>query len=132
MIVSHEQIPFCKNDFYGGCRTPIHGIIGMASLALDTDLTVEQRDHLETVSQSADCLLHIVNAILDLAKIESGCLELERVPFSLSGTLGSTMKMLKVSTRILRLPEIRLVLHSTSIALHMEKCSLYSYLQFPT
>lgn len=68
----------------------------MASLALDTDLTEEQREHLETVSQSADCLLHIVNAILDLAKIEAGRLELEHMPFSLSGTIESTMKMLQV------------------------------------
>jgi osomolarity two-component system sensor histidine kinase NIK1 len=78
-------------------RTPIHGIIGMASLALDTDLTEEQREHLITVSQSADCLLHIVNAILDLAKIEAGRLELEHVPFKLSDIIGSTMKMLQVS-----------------------------------
>lgn len=68
----------------------------MASLALDTELTQEQREHLETVSQSADCLLHIVNAILDLAKIEAGRLELEHVPFSISDTIGSTMKMLQV------------------------------------
>ena len=78
------------------CRTPIHGIIGMTSLALDTDLTDEQREHLETVSQSADCLLHIVNAILDLAKIEAGRLELEHVPFNLSGITESTVKMLQV------------------------------------
>jgi osomolarity two-component system sensor histidine kinase NIK1 len=78
-------------------RTPIHGIIGMTSLALDTNLSDEQREHLETVSQSADCLLHIVNAILDLAKIEAGRLELEQIPFSLSATIESTMKMLQVS-----------------------------------
>ena len=78
-------------------RTPIHGIIGMTSLALDTNLSDEQREHLETVSQSADCLLHIVNAILDLAKIEAGRLELEHIPFSLSATIESTMKMLQVS-----------------------------------
>lgn len=69
----------------------------MASLALDTELSEEQREHLETVSQSADCLLHIVNAILDLAKIEAGRLELEHVPFNLVETIGSTMKMLQVS-----------------------------------
>lgn len=68
----------------------------MASLALETDLTEEQREHLDTVAQSADCLLHIVNAILDLAKIEAGRLELESVKFSLSDTISSTMKMLQV------------------------------------
>lgn len=70
----------------------------MASLALETDLTDEQREHLETVSQSADCLLHIVNAILDLAKIEAGRVELERVHFSVSHTMASTMKMLQVNS----------------------------------
>ena len=70
----------------------------MASLALETDLTDEQREHLETVAQSADCLFHIVNAILDLAKIEAGRVELERVEFSVLDTISSTIKMLQVKS----------------------------------
>lgn len=59
-------------------------------------LVAELADHLETVGQSADCLLNIVNAVLDLAKIEAGKLELELVPFRIRDTLGATMKMLQV------------------------------------
>jgi signal transduction histidine kinase len=71
----------------------------MASLALDIDLTEEKREHLINVSQSADCPLHIVNAILDLAKIEAGRLELEHVPSKLSDIIGSTIKKFQVRAK---------------------------------
>jgi two-component system, sensor histidine kinase and response regulator len=64
-------------------RTPMNGIIGMTELALDTEVTAEQRDYLSMVKSSADALLGIINDILDFSKIESGRLELECVPFSL-------------------------------------------------
>jgi two-component system, sensor histidine kinase and response regulator len=64
-------------------RTPLNGIIGMTELALDTPLTLEQREYLDAVRLSGQNLLAIVNDILDISKIESGRLELERVPFSL-------------------------------------------------
>ena len=53
-------------------RTPMNGIMGMTELALDTELTDEQRDYLVTVKSSADALLSLINDILDFSKIESG------------------------------------------------------------
>jgi PAS domain S-box-containing protein len=75
-------------------RTPLNGIIGMTELALDTPLTTEQRDYLETVSRSAEALLLIVNDILDFSKIEAGKLELESTDFRLHDTLDDTLHTL--------------------------------------
>jgi len=75
-------------------RTPMNGIIGMTELALDTDLTSEQREYLTMVKSSADSLLRILNDILDFSKIEAQKLELESVNFSLRDSLGDTMKSL--------------------------------------
>ena len=75
-------------------RTPMNGILGMTELALDTELTLEQRRYLELVKSSADSLLMIVNDILDFSKIEAGKFELDAIPFSLRDRLGDAMKTL--------------------------------------
>jgi two-component system, sensor histidine kinase and response regulator len=77
-------------------RTPMNGIIGMAELALDTDLTAEQREYLNVVKGSADSLLRLLNDILDFAKIEAGKLDLEALEFRLRDSLESTIKTLAV------------------------------------
>ena len=53
-------------------RTPLNGVIGMTDLALETEMTEEQREYLETVKLSADALLNVINDILDFSKIEAG------------------------------------------------------------
>ncbi len=53
-------------------RTPMNGVIGMTGLLLDTSLTAEQREFVETIRTSGDALLTIINDILDFSKIESG------------------------------------------------------------
>ena len=75
-------------------RTPLNAILGMTSLALQTRLTVEQQDYLETVKSSADALLGLINDILDFSKIEARRLDLERVEFDLREEVGDTLKLL--------------------------------------
>jgi signal transduction histidine kinase/DNA-binding response OmpR family regulator len=64
-------------------RTPMNGFLGMIELVLDSSLTAEQREQLETAQRSALSLLQLLNDILDLSKIESGRMMLEQIPFNL-------------------------------------------------
>jgi len=75
-------------------RTPMNGVLGMTELALDTDLTPEQRQYLDLAHASAESLLAVINDILDFSKIEAGKLDLDRVSFGLREVLGSTLKTL--------------------------------------
>ena len=77
-------------------RTPMNGVIGMTELALDTDMTAEQREYLNMAKNSADSLLSLLNDILDFSKIEAGKLDLEEIDFGLRDSLDTTMKTLSV------------------------------------
>ena len=77
-------------------RTPMNGVIGMTDLVLDTQLTGEQRDYLETVKSSAESLLVIINDILDFSKFEAGHLELHPVRFNLRDDLEKDLRALAV------------------------------------
>jgi CheY-like chemotaxis protein len=74
--------------------TPLNGIIGMTELALDTSLTPEQREYLQSVKCSAESLLQVISDILDFAAIEAGELELDELPFSLREHLGHVLEAL--------------------------------------
>jgi signal transduction histidine kinase/ligand-binding sensor domain-containing protein/CheY-like chemotaxis protein/HPt (histidine-containing phosphotransfer) domain-containing protein len=75
-------------------RTPMNGVIGMTSLLLGTPLTREQRQFAETIRQSGETLLHLIDDILDFSKIEAGRMGLERRPFEVRPCLESAVDVL--------------------------------------
>ena len=77
-------------------RTPFGAILGMTELVLDTTLTDDQRQCLETARSAAEGLLGLVNGLLDFEKIEAGKLELVPDDFSLRATLRDTVRTLTV------------------------------------
>ena len=93
-----EEANRAKSEFLANMsheiRTPLNGIIGMTELALDTSLSLEQREYLAMVKSSADALLVILNDILDFSKIEMGKLELDQIPFSVRDHLADLLKPL--------------------------------------
>lgn len=74
-------------------RTPMNGVIGMANLLLSSPLTADQRDLAETLCQSSEALLTIINDILDYSKIEAGKLELEAIDFNLPEHLALALEL---------------------------------------
>jgi len=75
-------------------RTPMNGVIGMTSLLLDSSLTRDQRDFVDTIRASGDALLTIINDILDFSKIESGKFELESVAFGVRECVERVLDLL--------------------------------------
>ncbi len=72
-------------------RTPMNGVIGMASLLLDTSLTEEQRSFTQTIQQCGEAQLSLINDVLECSKIEAGKLELEMLDFQLRTTVEDVL-----------------------------------------
>ncbi len=84
-------------------RTPMNGVVGMTGLLLETPLSAEQREYVESIRSSGESLTAIVNDILDFSKIESGRLELEKQPFDPRDCVAETLELLRPQAAAKRL-----------------------------
>lgn len=86
-------------------RTPMNGVLGMAELLSRTELDLQQRDYVETITKSGSTLLELINGVLDFSKLEADRVILEALPFDLAALARDIMKSLEgqASTKGLRL-----------------------------
>ncbi|MGB8320968.1 MAG: response regulator [Ignavibacteriaceae bacterium] len=99
-------------------RTPMNGVIGMTGLLLDTGLSQEQREYVETIRLSGDQLLVVINDILDFSKIESEKLELENQPFDLRDCIEDSLDLLATKAAEKRLDIVYLIENNTPIVIN--------------
>lgn len=98
-----EEADVAKSQFLATVsheiRTPMNGVLGMLQMLMDTTLDITQQDYVKTAQASGKALVSLINEVLDQAKIESGKLELEAVPFELRTILDDVLSLFYVKSQ---------------------------------
>lgn len=102
-MTERKQAELAKQEFLAmishEIRTPVAAIIGMADVLVNTDLTEQQKEFVETICNSGKTLLEIINDILDFSKIESGKLEFQEEPFHLASCIEEAISLLAAKAK---------------------------------